>query len=55
MTDTKVSNNNPDKESLINKSKTKTNDSEFIKNKTTQNINSFISKNRLNHLSPFKN
>ena len=37
MTDTKVSNNNPDKESLINKSKTKTNDSEFIKNKTTQN------------------
>ena len=38
MTDTKVpSNNNPDKEPIINKSMTKMKDSEFIKNKVSQN------------------
>ena len=37
MTNTKVSNNNPDKESIINKSITKAKDNEVIKNKTIQN------------------
>ena len=37
MTNTKVSNNNPDKESRINKSISKMKDIEDIKNKTTQN------------------
>ena len=37
MTNTKVSNNNPDKESIINKSIAKTKDSEIIKNKPAQN------------------
>lgn len=37
MTNTKVSNNNPDKESIINKSITKAKDNEIIKNKTIQN------------------
>ncbi len=37
MTNTKLSNNNPDKEPIINKSTTKTKDNEIIKNKTTQN------------------
>ena len=37
MSNTKVSNNNPDKESIINKSIVKTKDNEIIKNKTTQN------------------
>ncbi len=37
MTNTKVSNNNPDKESIINKSITKAKDNEIIKNKTIKN------------------
>ena len=37
MTNTKISNNNPDKEPIINKSITKTKHNEIIKNKTTQN------------------
>ena len=37
MTNTKVSNNNPDKESIINKSITKPKDNEIIKNKTIKN------------------
>ena len=37
MTNTKISNNNPDKEPIINKSITKTKDNEIIKNKTNQN------------------
>ena len=37
MTNTKVSNNNPEKESIINKSITKAKDNEVIKNKTIQN------------------
>ena len=37
MTNTKVSNNNPDKESIIDKSITKAKDNEISKNKTTQN------------------
>ena len=37
MTNTKVSNNNPDKESIINKSITKEKDNEIFENKTTQN------------------
>ena len=37
MTNTKVSNNNPEKEPIINKSITKTKDNQIIKNKTTQN------------------
>ena len=37
MTNTKVSNNNPDKESIINKSITKAKNNEVIKNKTIQN------------------
>ena len=37
MTNTKVSDNNPDKESIINKSIKKTKDNDIIKNKTTQN------------------
>ena len=37
MTNTKVSNNNPDKESVINKSITKAKDNEIIKNKAIQN------------------
>ena len=37
MTNTKISNNNPDKESIINKSITKAKDNEVIKNKTIQN------------------
>ena len=37
MTNTKVSNNNPDKESIINKSITKAKDNEITKNKAIQN------------------
>ena len=37
MTNTKVSNNNPDKESIIDKSITKAKDNEISNNKTTQN------------------
>ena len=37
MTNTKVSNNNPDKESIIDKSITKSKDNEIFKNKTAQN------------------
>ena len=37
MTNTKVSNNNPDKESIIDKSISKAKDNEIIKNKTIQN------------------
>ncbi len=37
MTNTKVSNNNPDKESIINKSTLKAKDNEIIKNKAIQN------------------
>ncbi len=37
MTNTKVSNNDPDKESIINKTITKAKDNEIIKNKTNQN------------------
>ena len=37
MSNTKVSKNNPDKESIINKSTIKTKDNNIIKNKTTQN------------------
>ena len=37
MTNTKVSNNNPEKESIINKSITKAKDNEIIKNKAIQN------------------
>ena len=37
MTNTKVSNNNPDKESIINKSITKAKDNEIAKNKAIQN------------------
>ena len=46
MTNTKGSNNNPEKESIINKSITKMKDNEDIKNKTTQNKKvSSVSKN----------
>ena len=37
MTNTKISNNNPDKEPIIKKAVTKTKHNEIIKNKTTQN------------------
>ena len=37
MTNTKISNNNPDKEPIINKSITQTKDNKNIKNKTAQN------------------
>ncbi len=37
MTNSKVSNNNPDKESIINQSVTNSKDNQIIKNKTTQN------------------
>ena len=47
MTNTKVSNNNPDKESIIDKSITKAKDNEISNNKTTQNkkITSVSTKN----------
>ena len=37
MSNTKLSNNNPEKESIINKSSFKEKDNEIIKNKITQN------------------
>ena len=48
MTNPKVSNNNPDKESIINKSITKTKDNEIIKNKTTQNKKVTLAKQKPN-------
>ena len=41
MTNTKVPNNNPNKEAIINKSIPKAKDNEAIKNKTIQNFNRF--------------
>ena len=56
MTNTKVSNNNSDEESIINKSITKMKDNEDIKNKTNQNKKvSLVSKKTNNSIDDISN
>ena len=49
MTNTKVSNNNPDKESIINKSITKSKDNEIIKNENKVSRNHLSSPVCISH------